>query len=408
MVLGSAGHRRPVADDPRRTAPSAGRRARLGGPLHHQCLLVQQLHQFCQSRCHHRQGHDRHLQRHPAHPRAPVCGGATAECGGGHTVARLVVFFRGVGESRDSGQQPAFLQKRFFRCRAFAAQDLVSVGKSPKAANHVHVKEGIKVALLIPVLPKAVNGNGLGLHVFRMFKGEKEKLPRRGGVSQIIPPGQGPSGHRKGLAVRRKGAGRLPEHVAGKLIQQNQQRHGAMGGCLPMVQPSRGSMVVHGHEPIRHLSVKGVIGAEPSLRAGLPPEKEDVHRLLLPTGHRPVPVVPQCNDRNLAQGADGFPLSREWGCSAPGVAFRGFPVDRSTWLTSGLEPAPADGLPAVQLGNVHGDGPIRAENLYRYRFETRPPDRYLVHGGEVLFKSRGEPTTAAADSPTPFQRDLCT
>ncbi|MDE0647083.1 MAG: hypothetical protein F4Z73_08045 [Synechococcus sp. SB0668_bin_13] len=83
-------------------------------------------------------------------------------------------------------------------------------------------------------------------------------------------------------------------------------------------------------------------------------------------------------------------------------------MDRSTWLTSGLEPAPADGLPAVQLGNVHGDGPIRAENLYRYRFETRPPDRYLVHGGEVLFKSRGEPTTAAADSPTPFQRDLCT
>ena len=63
-----------------------------------------------------------------------------------------------------------------------------------------------------------------------------------------------------------------------------------------------------------------------------------------------------------------------------------------------LEPAPGDGLPAIQLGDLHGDDPIRAETLYRYRFETRPPDRYLVHGGEVLFKSRGDPSTAAVVS----------
>ena len=31
-------------------------------------------------------------------------------------------------------------------------------------------------------------------------------------------------------------------------------------------------------------------------------------------------------------------------------------------------------------------------------FETRPPDRYLVHGGEALFKSRGHPGTAAVVS----------
>ncbi|MXW41275.1 MAG: restriction endonuclease subunit S [Synechococcus sp. SB0668_bin_15] len=68
--------------------------------------------------------------------------------------------------------------------------------------------------------------------------------------------------------------------------------------------------------------------------------------------------------------------------------------------TRRLEPAPADGLPAIQLGDLHGDAPIRAETLYRYKFETRPPDRYLVQGGEVLFKSRGDPSIASVVSTT--------
>ena len=59
--------------------------------------------------------------------------------------------------------------------------------------------------------------------------------------------------------------------------------------------------------------------------------------------------------------------------------------------TRRLEPAPADGLTAIRAGDVHGDAPTRAETLYRYKFETRPPGRYLVHGGEVLFKSQRIP-----------------
>ena len=50
------------------------------------------------------------------------------------------------------------------------------------------------------------------------------------------------------------------------------------------------------------------------------------------------------------------------------------------------------------MGDSHGDDPIRTEDLYRYRFAAHPPDRYLVYGGEVLFKSRGEPSTAAVVS----------
>ena len=57
------------------------------------------------------------------------------------------------------------------------------MGESPQAANHVRVKEDVNVALLIPVHPKAVNGNHLYFHVFRMFKGE-ERLATYTGPSQ--------------------------------------------------------------------------------------------------------------------------------------------------------------------------------------------------------------------------------
>ena len=66
--------------------------------------------------------------------------------------------------------------------------------------------------------------------------------------------------------------------------------------------------------------------------------------------------------------------------------------------TRRLEPAPADGLLAIRLGDIHGADSIRAEDLYRYQF-GRVSDRYLVQGGEVVFKSRGksrgDPSTAA-------------
>ncbi|KKZ13033.1 MAG: hypothetical protein TE42_01890 [Candidatus Synechococcus spongiarum SP3] len=65
---------------------------------------------------------------------------------------------------------------------------------------------------------------------------------------------------------------------------------------------------------------------------------------------------------------------------------------------SRLEPAPSDGLLAVQLGDVHGDNPISAKTLHRYRFADHPPGHCLVQGGEVLFKSRGDSSTAAVVS----------
>lgn len=58
-----------------------------------------------------------------------------------------------------------------------------------------------------------------------------------------------------------------------------------------------------------------------------------------------------------------------------------------------LEPA-ADGVLAIQLRDVAEDG-VRVGQLARVQVNERV-DRYLVHAGDVLFRSRGERNTAAA------------
>lgn len=60
-----------------------------------------------------------------------------------------------------------------------------------------------------------------------------------------------------------------------------------------------------------------------------------------------------------------------------------------------LEPLPEGGLPALQLRDVGTDGEISIPNIQRYDLRQLA-DRYFVRGGEVLFRSRGEPNVAAA------------
>ena len=63
-----------------------------------------------------------------------------------------------------------------------------------------------------------------------------------------------------------------------------------------------------------------------------------------------------------------------------------------------LEPMPEGGIPAIQMrGAVGPHGDITDGSLQRYDLLDLP-DRYLVRGGEVIFRSRGEPNTAAVVS----------
>ena len=58
-----------------------------------------------------------------------------------------------------------------------------------------------------------------------------------------------------------------------------------------------------------------------------------------------------------------------------------------------LEPVMSGGVPAIQLGDVAVGGDGLRSNLPRYALsELR--DHYFVRGGEVVFRSRGEPNTA--------------
>lgn len=59
-----------------------------------------------------------------------------------------------------------------------------------------------------------------------------------------------------------------------------------------------------------------------------------------------------------------------------------------------LEPIAEGGTPAIQLRDVGSQGGVSGSSLQRYDLADLS-DRYLVRGGEVIFRSRGEPNTAA-------------
>ncbi len=59
-----------------------------------------------------------------------------------------------------------------------------------------------------------------------------------------------------------------------------------------------------------------------------------------------------------------------------------------------LEPLPG-GIPAIQLRDVRADGEAPSLRFQRYDL-GRLPDHHFVRGGEVIFRSRGEPNSAVA------------
>lgn len=60
-----------------------------------------------------------------------------------------------------------------------------------------------------------------------------------------------------------------------------------------------------------------------------------------------------------------------------------------------LEPLPEGGVPALQLRDVGTEGAASGPDSQRYDL-GKLPGRYFVRGGEVVFRSRGEPNAAAA------------
>ena len=62
-----------------------------------------------------------------------------------------------------------------------------------------------------------------------------------------------------------------------------------------------------------------------------------------------------------------------------------------------LDPLSEGGVPALQLRDVGTNGEAPGPDFQRYDL-GKLSERYFVHGGEVVFRSRGEPNVAAAIS----------
>lgn len=62
-----------------------------------------------------------------------------------------------------------------------------------------------------------------------------------------------------------------------------------------------------------------------------------------------------------------------------------------------LDPLVEGGVPALQLRNVSTDGEAPGSGLEKYDLGALS-DRYFVRGGDLVFRSRGEPNTAAVVS----------
>ena len=60
-----------------------------------------------------------------------------------------------------------------------------------------------------------------------------------------------------------------------------------------------------------------------------------------------------------------------------------------------LDPLPEGGVPALQLRDVGTEGEAPGPDFQRYDL-NKLSERCFVRGGEVVFRSRGEPNTAAA------------
>lgn len=60
-----------------------------------------------------------------------------------------------------------------------------------------------------------------------------------------------------------------------------------------------------------------------------------------------------------------------------------------------LEPQPEGGVPALQLRDISTDSQALTSPFQRYEF-GKLAEHYFVRGGEVVFRSRGEPNAAVA------------
>ena len=119
---------------------------------------------------------------------------------------------------------------------------------------------------------------GLISEVLRMLEGQVEEAADIALDLQVVPGRQCAPGEQQRQRIRREGMAGAPEHIAWKLVQQDQQGQRPFGRLRPGVQlaPRRREMRVP--ESATEPGVEGVILGEPFAGACLFPEGDDVGR----------------------------------------------------------------------------------------------------------------------------------
>src|SRR5580692_6521697 len=83
-------------------------------------------------------------------------------------------------------------------------------------------------------------------------------------------------GYRARQRIGGKGVGAVAEHIAWKLIEQDQQRQGALRVVLPGGEFASRCRLVCREKARDDLTIKGLIFLEPFVRPGVAPERDNL------------------------------------------------------------------------------------------------------------------------------------
>src|SRR5215211_3003662 len=197
------------------------------------------------------------------------------------------------GPSR-SERRALRLQELGLLGRGLPAQDLVPVREAPEPLDYLPVPRGvggyIGPARLVREKAEKLDGAALILLVFAVHERHVQEHPLEGGE---LPVQRVLDGVLRGLERRPVGGVGAPvaaEHVAGELVEHDDERQAAPGILAPAVEAAGGRLLVEIGEPVRDPGVELGVFAEPLIAelavAGLALTAEpEIEHLLGPTRH---------------------------------------------------------------------------------------------------------------------------
>ena len=110
--------------------------------------------------------------------------------------------------------------------------------------------------------------------ILRVHQRQIEEAPLRQWKQPVGAPRDRPFGNRARRRIGRERARVAPEQVAGKLIEQQQERQRAVRRRLPVLEPAGCRSLAGRKESCADLGIQGVVALEPFRRPGRAPERE--------------------------------------------------------------------------------------------------------------------------------------